>query len=224
MGRKEPIAENEFYHIYNRGVDRRTIFLDDRDRERFMKLLYLANGTGSVVMESDGKISFGEIVAQNVEKQPLVAIGAYCLMPNHFHIFAKETEQGGITKFMRKLLTGYVMYFNRRHERTGALMSGRFRAERVTDDNYLRYLFAYIHLNPIKLIDGSWKDEGIQDVAHARDYLSRYSHSSFFDYTGIDRPEKAILDRSHFPEYFETARDFSSLIADWLSMKKKEKK
>ncbi|OGZ16762.1 MAG: hypothetical protein A3G11_00570 [Candidatus Lloydbacteria bacterium RIFCSPLOWO2_12_FULL_51_9] len=222
MGRKYPIAENEFYHVYNRGTDRRTIFLDEHDKERFVKLLYLANSEGPVVMENLENLSFKELVARGAEKTPLTAIGAYCLMPNHFHIFAKETAQGGITKFMRKLLTGYVMYFNKRHERSGGLFGGRFKATRVTDDNYLRYLFAYIHLNPVKLVDALWKDEGIQDIEHAREYLSRYAHSSYFDFTGTDRPQKAILDRSHFPEYFADTHEFSSFINDWLELKEKK--
>ncbi len=223
MGRKYPIAENEYYHIYNRGTDRRSIFLDEYDKERFVKLLYLANGAGSVVMENLENLSFRELVARNTERKPFTAIGAYCLMPNHFHIFAKETEQGGITKFVHKLLTGYVMYFNKRYERTGALFGGRFKAERVTGDNYLRYLFAYIHLNPVKLIDHSWKEEGIQNIEQARDFLSRYAHSSYFDYTGVNRPQEAILSRADFPKYFETTHEFSSFINDWLEMKEAEK-
>src|SRR5690606_36166474 len=94
----------------------------------------------------------------------LVEIGAYCLMPNHFHILLKSKEDDGISKFMNKLGTSYSMYFNRRYERTGILFQGRYKAKHVESDEYLKYLFSYSHLNPIKIIDPSWKDRGLKDV------------------------------------------------------------
>src|SRR3989344_4623952 len=84
-------------------------------------------------------------------RETLVDIGAFCLMPNHFHLLLREKEDGNISLFMKKLLTAYVMYFNKKYERTGSLFEGKFKSEPVREDNYLKYLFSYIHLNPIKL-------------------------------------------------------------------------
>lgn len=213
------LVENEYYHIYNRGTDKRLIFMDDFDRARFVKLLYLANrgGEARVFMEPIAKKSFSEIVQNIPQEGPLTAFGAYCLMPNHFHLLAKETARGGISKFMHKFTTAYAMYFNTKYKRTGRLFEGAFKASRITGDNYLRYIFSYIHLNPVKLIDFDWKTEGIKDVEQARSFLGRYPHSSYFDYSGVERPEKAVLARDYFPDYFKNPRDFSATIDDWLS-------
>ena len=200
------------------------IFMDDDDRNRFIKLLYLANGDERrIVMSSLPNKSFVEIVkkfslsAQAGKQEPLIAIGAYCLMPNHFHILARGIKQGGISLFMQKLMTAYAMYFNARYKRTGRLFEGKFKSSRIDNDNYLRHIFSYIHLNPIKLIDYTWKEEGLQDVEHARDFLSRYQYSSYFDYAGKNRPENILLNRGVFPEYFQTPREFSDTIEDWLN-------
>ena len=85
----------------------------------------------------------------NVKRaEGLTAIAAYCLMPNHFHILVHEKVEGGISKFMQKLMTSYTMYINKKYDRTGALFGSSFKAVHVTDDNHLKYLFAYINLNP----------------------------------------------------------------------------
>ena len=86
-------------------------------------------------------------------KETLVDIGAYCLMPNHFHLLIRETAEGNISRFMLKLQTGYPMYFNKKYQRTGALFEGKFKAKHITNDNHLKYLFAYLHLNPVKITD-----------------------------------------------------------------------
>lgn len=217
--RTKILAENEYYHIYNRGTDKRLIFMDDADKARFIKLLYLGNrgGEARVFMEPIAKMPFSEIIKQFPQENPLTALGAYCLMPNHFHLLARETAPGGISKFMHKFLTAYAMYFNTKYKRTGRLFESTFKASRIIGDNYLRYIFSYIHLNPIKLIDYNWKDEGIKDIEHARDFLSRYPHSSYLDFLGVTRPEQVILARIQFPDYFKDKREFTETIDDWLT-------
>jgi len=93
--------------------------------------------------------------------EQLVNIVTYCLMSNHFHLLIYEKTEGGISKFMQKVTTAYTMYFNKSKQRTGALFQGKFKAKHASiNDNYLKYLVAYIHLNPIKLIDAQWKENG----------------------------------------------------------------
>lgn len=119
-------------------------------------------------------------------------IGAYCLMPNHFHILVYEKEEKGVSMFMQKLMTAYTMYFNKKYDRTGALFGLSFKAKHVTDDNHLKFLFPYIHLNPL---------EAVGD----RKNLQRYAYSSYPDYLGTDRKEKSILETKSFPDYFQGA-------------------
>ena len=126
-------------------------------------------------------------------------------------------RENGTSLFMQKFATAYAMYFNKKNVRTGALFEGRFRSTHVKNDNYLKYLLAYIHLNPVKLIDHAWKEQGIVDIEHAEEFLAHYPYSSYFDYLGNERTEKAILNRSEFPEYFEVPHEFKDFIHEWLA-------
>src|SRR3989344_7052577 len=193
MTRKINIAPEEFYHLYNRGVEKRKIFLRRADYERFEALLSLANQTEPADLKYQG-CSFAEIHDERVG-DPLVEITAYCLMPNHFHLLVRECTEGGIARFMQKLTTGYTMYFNKRNERRGVLFEGTYKAKHVFDDRYFRYLISYIHLNPIKLFDSKWKENGIKDRAGAQQYLKCYVHSSYLDYTGESRAQGLILEK-----------------------------
>ncbi|MBI4130671.1 transposase [Candidatus Roizmanbacteria bacterium] len=226
MSRKEQFAENEFYHLYNRGTDRRAIFLDDRDFERFTRLLYVCNSGTPVIMKDLQAYNFSKLVSEYEPRKPLVAIGVYCLMPNHFHLLVRQLTPQGISIFMKKLATGYSMFFNQRYERSGRLFESTFKSSRITNDNYLQYLFAYIHLNPIKLVDPEWKSEGIKDLSRVAEHLKQYAYSSYSEYLGVDRPEKAVITRDSeiFPDYFESSFEFNNFIDFWLTYKDAENK
>ena len=213
MERKIVFSEGEFYHLYNRGVEKRTIFSDNNDRERFLKLLFIANSTEPFVFRDVDNKKLSEIDREEL----LTAIGAYCLMPNHFHILVKEVKKGGVSAFMEKLTTGYSMYFNKRNDRVGPLFQGTFKAQHIVRDEHLKYLYAYIHLNPVKLIDSRWKESGIRDRTHAKHYLQEYRYSSYLDYCGAKREEELILAPDEFPRYFSKSYSFNNLINDWLS-------
>ncbi|MEK7460156.1 MAG: transposase [Patescibacteria group bacterium] len=220
MIRNIDLSIGEYYHIYNRGTDKRTIFLNHHDYNRFKALLYACNSATPVDISKhfrEGR-SFVEIFEID-RGETLVDIIAYCLMPNHFHFLIRERSEGGIQKFMMKLSTGYSMYFNNKNKRTGALFESRFKAKHADTDEYLKYLLAYIHLNPVKIIDPLWKEEGIKDRFAAQAYLRSYEHSSYLDYQGIARLETKITNREAGPEYFTTVKDFDDFVNDWLTFK-----
>lgn len=212
MERKIVFSEGEYYHIYNRGVEKRDIFMDDADRLRFHRLLYIANSTKPVVYKFIQRLPLEKV---EVDKK-IIAIGAYVLMGNHFHLLVKEISEGGISAFMGKLTTSYSKAFNRKHERVGHLFQGTFKAEHVDKDEYLKYLYAYIHLNPVKLIEPQWKEKGIRNLGKAKKYLEHYRYSSYEDYAVGRRAESAILSPKEFPEYFENPSDFSDFVAEWM--------
>jgi putative transposase len=212
--RKVPFAPNEYYHLYNRGNSKQKIFLHDKDYKHFSELLYLCNSQKNFVLRdiTENKFDFDRI-------DTLVHIGAFCLMPNHFHILVKEKEEGGISRFMQKLSTAYVMHVNARHKRTGSLFEGKFKAQHLDSDRYLKYIFSYIHLNPIKLIQKDWKGGGILHGPKVKEYLMKYRYSSYSEYAGIDRVQAKILSREVFPNYFPTKSSFEKEIGEWVQFK-----
>ncbi|MCK6462723.1 MAG: transposase [Candidatus Pacebacteria bacterium] len=215
MSRKINFSPGENYHIYNRGNDKRVIFQNKADYDRFTALLYICNGTKDIKLSDYPNIKMEKLL-EIKRGETLVDIGAYCLMPNHFHLLIHEKTEGGISKFMQKLLTAYTMYFNKKNERTGVLFGGLFKATHVNEDRYLKYLLSYIHLNPIKLIEPAWKETGIKNKKGADLFLKSYIYSSFLDFTVEKRKELVILNKNQFPEYFENFKEFEVFIENWL--------
>ncbi len=210
--RKVIFAHNEYYHLYNRGNSKQDIFKDYFDRERFQNLLYVANGSAPYIIREVRKDDVYEFERGN----QLVHIGAYCLMPNHFHVLLTPAVEHGIQVFMQKLTTGYSMYFNKKYHRTGGLFEGRFKSRHANTDEYLKYLFSYIHLNPVKLIQPDWKEFGIRDVHIAKKYLDTYPYSSLKDYFE-NREESKIISPEKFPEYFKNKQEIDSEMLEWLT-------
>lgn len=206
-------SPDEFYHLYSRGVEKRPIFVDIEDKKRFIRLLFICNGSNPVVYKTVQGRPLDEI--ETGEK--LVAIGAYCLMPNHFHLLIKEINDGGIVKFMSKLLTAYSSYFNKKYERTGALFGSQFKSTHLDSDSYLKYIYSYIHLNPLKIFDPKWKEKNLDQV-DIENFLNHYTFSSWNDYVGKNREEKIILDKDVFPKYFNDSTSFRSNLLDWLNL------
>jgi len=223
--RKVELVSNEFYHIYNRGNGKNKIFLDKKDYDHFIKLLYICNSEIKFIFRDS--IIKKKIDLWDFERgQSLVKIGAYCLMPNHFHILITSHRQdlwlGGvnpISLFMQKLSTAYAMYFNKKYNRTGGLFEGKFKSEHINNDDYLKYLFSYIHLNPVKLIQKDWKEKGIKNKRETLEYLNNYRYSSYLDFIGEKRIQNKIIDYKAFPNYFPTKEKFKKEIFEWLSFK-----
>ncbi len=222
--RSTPFIEGEYYHIYSRGNSKQNIFLDDHDRDRFLKLLYLCNSSFRVDFRED--IVRNKIEAWEFERgERIVSIGVWVLMPNHFHIYItiphilrKPGLRGnGVTEFMHKLLTSYSKYFNKKYARTGGLFEGRFQAVHVISDPQAKYNFSYMHLNPVKFIESNWKEEGIKDWKKVRVFLDTYKWSSYHDHRKIVRPENKILNLEDFPSYFNDIKNFDAEINDWLT-------
>lgn len=152
MARIQEIAPGEVYHVYSRGVERRTIFLDDADRVRFLDLLrhsLPAKPRPSLTtvrrMRRSGLTPWESPAAPPGQ---LVAVFSYCPMPNHLHLLAREQTAGGLSKYLQRVLIGYARYFNSRHQHVGPLFAGRFHAVHITTDEQLLHTSRYIHLNP----------------------------------------------------------------------------
>ncbi len=109
------------------------------------------------------------------------------------------------------------MYFNRKYKRTGGLFEGKFKSQYLGVDRYVKYIFSYIHLNPIKIIESKWKEKGIKNVNNAIKYLRAYEHSSYLDYLSENRLRLKILDKKEFPNYFPSEKSFEDEILEWIN-------
>lgn len=216
--RKVNFAKGEYYHIYNRGNSKQKIFRDKEDYLRFIALLYIAN-TSDKFNIYDLKKYVNSDIYEKEKSDSLVSIGSYCLMPNHFHILITEKAEGGISNFMQKLSTAYVMYYNKKYERSGSLFESKFKSKHIDKDNYFKYLFSYVHLNPIKLIQKDWKEKGIKNKTEAIKYLNKYEYSSYLDFVEEERFQNKILDLKEFPKYFSNKKSFIKDTFEWLSYK-----
>ena len=161
-----------YYHIYNRCVDKRTIFQEDRDYKTFLSYLeiYL---TAEPLQGDSLKPPSRKLKNYNGE----ITLLCYCLMPNHFHLFVKQNSDHGIDHFMRSLATKYVRYFNSHYRRIGPLFQGTYKGVRVTDENQFIYLSKYIHRNPISLSPFKETPRMLDEYGYSSygNYLHRFS-------------------------------------------------
>lgn len=195
--------EGEYFHIYNRGVEKRRIFLDDSDRWRFLALLLLFQGR-QVIPQISRIIPLvrhsmfdNEFFAKTV-KQKEIELVAFCLMDNHFHLLLGEKKEGGISKYMQRLSNAYTKYFNTRYKRSGHLFAGKFKSSHIDRNDYMTYLSAYIHLNPREL--RRWAGHEIQ-----------YFWSSFQDFSGANR-WGALLDRGVVLDQFKNGAAYQDFV------------
>ena len=220
--REEVLVEGEYYHIYNRGNTKQNIFIDDKDRDRFTKLLYLCNSLKNIKFKE--YIVDRKIDAWDFERgDPIVSIGAWVLMPNHFHIYITSNKdspiENPISFFIKKLCTAYSMYFNKKHKRIGKLFEGAFKSAHIDTDKYAKYVFSYIHLNPVKILDPFWKNRGLQNINDTTKFLDKYNWSSYHDYRNKKRSENKIISPENFPDYFNEKNVFDKEIFEWLTFK-----
>ncbi|MFA6585862.1 MAG: transposase [Candidatus Paceibacterota bacterium] len=140
--RKNPLVTDQYYHIFNRGVDKRDIFTTKKDIDRFVLSVKKFNTIKPIgsIRDKSGIVCMGE---QNV----LVSIVCYCFNPNHFHFVLKQEIDGGISEFLKRLLGGYTKYFNEVHHRSGALFQGRFKSNLISDEQYFLKVFPYVNVN-----------------------------------------------------------------------------
>lgn len=203
--RSVSLSNREIYHIYNRGVDKRNIFLHERDYQRFADGLVIFNSTDTL----NGK-NFND--QTNFErKKLLVNIIAYCLMPNHFHLLLEQRVDDGITKFLQKMTTSYTMYFNRKYTRTGALIQGVFKRSHIKTNPRLLEISQYIHANPIKILKNTFSNGELKEK------LLAYPWSSFPDYAGVRGETLIVSNNEMITKQFRSTEAYIKHVLDGSS-------
>jgi putative transposase len=219
--KKPHFADNEIYHVYNRGVEKRSIFQDDTDKFRFIHDLFEFNDQNSTLnlwYRFNKFNNSNEVEPHYIERQPrerLVDILAFCLMPNHYHLLLQQRVPNGIVQFMQKLGTGYTIYFNKKYNRVGSLFQGRFKATHVNKDAHFIHLPFYIHLNPLDLIIPDWREREIKNYKKAMQFLEAYRWSSFLDYIG-KKNFPSVTQREFLLHFFNGPNAYKSRTIAWL--------
>lgn len=184
---------NGVYHCYNRGVEKRPIFMDTQDYGVFLNRLKQMLANPKDLTSADPidhlKSYYGD-----------VELLAYCLMPNHFHLLLHQTSDRSIPEFMRTLSTSYTMYFNKRYERVGHLFQGTYKARHVDNESYWLHISRYIHLNPLS----------------SRTNIESFPYSSLPYYKSHDapswlKPERVLDSFGTYNVYLEFVKDYMSI-------------
>lgn len=163
---------NSIYHICVRGNNKQDIFLDNEDREEYLKRV------------------------RNYEERYKMQIYAYCLMTNHVHLLIYDNNQD-ISKFMQGLSLSYVIYFNKKYGRTGHLFQDRFTSVMIKNDMQLIYVSKYIHLNPVranivnKARDYKWSSYSAYEVGRDRNNI--VDCTFLLGYFGVNVRESRFL-------------------------------
>ncbi len=225
MARKRPqLVSGEIYHVVIRGVEGRELFIDNRDFYRAVHDLYEFNDSApagwefrhSYLKKAGEESRFVKIEA-NRERDQIVDVLAFCIMPNHVHLLLRQLQADGITKFMRKLGTGYAVYFNNKYERKGVLFQGRFKAIRIKTDAQLRIAFVYIHTNPVALVESGWKEKGIRNQERAIKTSEQYKWSSYSDYLNV-KNFPSVINQDLFRQMM-SPKEWQNFVKQWIENK-----
>ncbi len=212
--RKIQFVNDEYYHIYNRGVDKRIIFEDKNDLDRFflsMDEFNVIDPIGSIYENAIYKKRFGDRVPKSAPKSSLVEFVCYCLNPNHYHFLMRQLVDEGIKKFMHRLGSGYATYFDKKYKRSGSLFEGRFKAIHVDSESYLLHLSAYINLN-YKIHPKFW---------NFGDPVPKLYKSSWEEYLGLN--QEKFCQKDIILSQFDTVESYKKFAEESLEKIKERK-
>lgn len=205
--RKFIFANEEIYHVFNRGVEKRPTFITTRDYQRGIQTLgYYRYQNPQVRFSHFLNLSkeAQTFAIENLQKlNKLIDVLAYCLMPNHFHFLLRQTQENGISKFVANFTNSYTKYFNTKNKRTGHLFQGAFKAVRIESDEQLIHVSRYIHLNPVSsyLVTPS--------------ELDNYAWSSYPNYVGLNQTEE--IEAETILNYFSNKNPYKSFVLDQVN-------
>ena len=224
--RKFEFANNEYYHVFNRGVDKRDVFLDEGDYLRFLTSLREFNcvdpigslyekaykdkivlPTFNLQWSSASNPQLGIGSQKESQKEPLVELICYCLNPNHFHFILRQLTERGISKFMQKLGMGYTNYFNLKNNRSGALFQGKFNAIEIDSNEDLLWVSAYVNANA--QIHGLIKD------------AADYKWCSYSEYLGLT--DSALCNKNVILDKFKDVNNFKKTSDECINQMKEKK-
>ncbi len=210
-----------FYHIYNRGVDKRRIFIDERDYQDFYESLYLYSDANYTNPHGDFMTKASELSGYEVfadDRDPLVRIISFYLSGNHFHFFLEQLHDNGISNFMHKLQRTYSYKFNRRYGRSGTLFESKFKSKSVDNEAYFTHIPRYIHLNALDLQLPEWRTGDIKDWGLAQQILDNDQWSSHSVYMRKSQ-QLPIVDETFVHALFQSSPEYITFLKEFAGAK-----
>lgn len=221
--RTTPFSNDQYYHIFSRGVDHRTIFEDTADFQRFYASLYFFNDRNfkdprnkPIVSSAGDTNTITNFLRYQKPQQPFVSIASFILLPNHFHLLVRQIIDGGISTFLHRVNMGFAHYFNRRYGRTGCLFESEFKAVLVERDSHLLHLPRYIHLNALDMTNLPWRDRKIHNWDAAWTHLNNYPWSSHHVYMGGTQIIP-LVDTHFIEQFFPNPDRYAYFLKQWSS-------
>ncbi len=217
-----PFSVGSYVHVMKRGTRKMPIVHDTSDMDRFIHMLYYFNDeycdeNWHRSLLDANLLSTWQRLPYWPERKPLVKIIFFCLMPNHFHLLLQEIQEGGIGKFMLRLGNGMTKSYNQKYKTTGSLFEGKYKDRVVEEDDYLRYLSAYIMLkNPFELYDGGM-GKAFNEYDKAYEFAKNYKYCSLGDC--FDERRFPIIEQNFIEDLFENEDEFKRVAKDLLSGK-----
>lgn len=224
MNRPQIIA-GKIYHILNRGVDKRVIFPEESDYVRFIHDLFEFNDFNQISNNSYHynkkskyivtRLRYINKKQEEVKREPLVKILAFCLMKNHYHLMIIPKSKESLSLFMKRLNQGYSRHFNEKYDRSGTLFEGRYKAVLIEKEEHFIHLPYYIHMNPLDYYMPGWRKREVLNPAKAIEFLEKYRWSSFPDYVGI-KNFPSVTQREFLGEFFNSPAAYRKATLEWL--------
>ncbi len=217
--RKIPLVSGYYYHIYNRGIDKSTIYYSHRDYKRFMHTLWYyrySNLTcsyrrfSSELTIEDRNALTKDLISTN---KKMVDVITYCLMPNHYHIIVKQLVDGGVSKYIGNVQNSYARYFNTRRNRDGSVFSSRFKNKLIETDESLKHLIRYVLLNPYSSAYINSKEE-----------IFTYKYSSVVEIVKPQTHSVQLTERNVISELFHSTNSFTQFVFDNADYQRKLEK
>lgn len=221
MNIKRHFVINELYHIFDRGVEKRNIFRDNSDYVRFIHDLYEFNDKKPAPPYIRRNSDVGRPTSY-IERDKLIYLHAFVLMPNHHHVVIEPIKENGVYLFVKKLHSGYARGFNEKHKRNGYLFQGRYKDVYIKDDEQLAHLVCYIHSNPLSLWKENWKEKKLTklEIKQAIKFLEKYKWSSHLDYWGT-KNFSSVIDSKFLLDFFGGTEGYKKFFIDWLEQYQK---
>jgi len=206
-----------YYHVFNRGTDKRSIFEKQIDYLEFYEGLYLYSDKNYQNPEGRFMIRASELAGSEVyqmDRDPLVKILSFNLVGNHYHLFLQQLQDGGISKFIHRLQKTYSLNFNNRNDRKGTLFESSFKARHIDNDAYFLHISRYIHLNALDLQFPEWREGWIKDWKSAEKVLNSHRWSSHHTY--LEKPQSLpLIDESFIKSQFPTIDIYMKFLSSW---------